>query len=369
MQPHRGIPDNRKSPDVSHLYKLIYPLIRPLDPELAHNLTVKALQSGLAGLAFNERDTDSPVLRTRVFGLDFKNPVGLAAGFDKHAQMPDAILKLGFGFTEAGTVTPLAQPGNPKPRLFRLTEDRAVINRFGFNSQGLAPFCKRLEKRKANPEKAPGIFGANLGANKESQDRIQDYVTGLETLNGFADYFTINVSSPNTPGLRGLQDKAELVDLIDRLKSVGTRAPLLLKIAPDVSDGELEEICETVVEKEMDGLIISNTTLARPENLKSAHASETGGLSGAPLFDLSTERLGRAYKLTGGKIPLIGVGGISSGREAYSKILNGASLVQLYSAMVFEGPALVQKVKSELRLCLKADGFSNVAEAVGQMVK
>lgn len=369
LSPCRGIPDNGNSPDVSHLYKLIYPAIRPLDPEKAHWLTVKALKLGLAGLAFNDRGKDSPILRSRVFGLDFKNPIGLAAGFDKHAEVPDAILRLGFGFTEAGTVTPLAQPGNPKPRLFRLTEDRAVINRFGFNSQGLARFKMRLERRKTDPEKAPGIFGANLGANKDSEDRTEDYVTGLKTLNRLADYFTINVSSPNTPGLRGLQDKAELIDLIDRIKAVGVKAPLLLKIAPDVTDQELEEICETVVEKKMDGLIISNTTLSRPETLKSEHAGETGGLSGAPLFDLSTERLARAYKLTEGKIPLIGVGGVSSGREAYSKILNGASLVQLYSAMVFEGPALVQRVKSELGLCLKADGFDNVSAAVGQMVK
>lgn len=353
---------------MSLLYKAIYPAIRLLDPEMAHTLTIMALQSGLAGLLFNDRGTQSPILRTRVFGLDFPNPVGLAAGFDKHSEIPDAILKLGFGFTEAGTVTPLPQPGNPKPRLFRLAEDRAVINRFGFNSQGLAPFKRRLEKRQASRGKAPGIFGANLGANKESKDRVQDYVTGLETLDGLADYFTINISSPNTPGLRGLQDKSELVDLVDRIKAVGVKAPLLLKIAPDVSDEELEEICQVVVEKKMDGLIISNTTLERPETLKSKHAGEAGGLSGAPLFERSTERLARAYRLTGGKIPLVGVGGISSGREAYSKILAGASLVQLYSAMVFEGPALVQKVKSELELCLRADGFASVSDAVGQNV-
>lgn len=353
---------------MSSLYKALYPAIQIMDPEQAHLLSVKALKFGLAGLAFNDRRGDNPILRTQVFGLDFPNPVGLAAGYDKHAEIPDAILKLGFGFTEAGTVTPRAQAGNPKPRLFRLTEDRAVINRFGFNSEGLVPFRKRLEKRQAG-RRAPGIFGANLGANKLSEDRTADYVTGLQSLDGLADYFTINISSPNTPGLRGLQDKAELALLIDRIKAVGISAPLLLKIAPDVTDAELEDICQTVIEKQMDGLIISNTTLARPDTLKSPHASETGGLSGAPLFEPSTERLARAYKMTGGKIPLVGVGGISSGREAYSKILAGASLVQLYSAMVFEGPALVQRVKSELELCLKADGFASIADAVGKSTK
>lgn len=354
---------------MSKLYKAIYPAIRQLDPEMAHGLTIKALQIGLAGLAFNDRSEANPALHTQVFGLDFANPVGLAAGFDKHAEVPDAVLRLGFGFTEAGTVTPLPQPGNPKPRLFRLAEDRAVINRFGFNSEGLAPFRLRLEKRKTYAGTAKGIFGANLGANKESVDRTLDYVTGLETLMGLADYFTINISSPNTPGLRDLQDRAELIDLIDRIKGVGVREPLLLKIAPDVSGEELEEICQTVIDKKIDGLIISNTTIARPDTLRSPLAKESGGLSGAPLFEMSTECLARAYRLTGGKIPLVGVGGISSGREAYSKILNGASLVQLYSAMVFEGPALVQRVKSELELCLKADGFAHVSDAVGQNVK
>lgn len=353
---------------MSSLYNALYPAIALMDPEQAHLLSVKALKFGLAGLAFNDRRGDNPILRTQVFGLDFPNPVGLAAGYDKHAEIPDAILKLGFGFTEAGTVTPRAQAGNPKPRLFRLTEDRAVINRFGFNSEGLVPFRRRLEKRLAE-RRAPGIFGANLGANKLSEDRTADYVTGLQALEGLADYFTINISSPNTPGLRGLQDKAELAALIDRIKAVGVSAPLLLKIAPDVTDAELEDICQTVVEKQMDGLIISNTTLARPDTLKSPHASETGGLSGAPLFEPSTERLARAYKMTDGKIPLVGVGGISSGRQAYSKILAGASLVQLYSAMVFEGPALVQRVKSELELCLKADGFASVSDAVGQQAR
>jgi dihydroorotate dehydrogenase len=353
---------------VNPFYKTLYPVIKLMDPERAHVLSIKALKVGLAGLAFNDRQGDRSILRTQAFGLDFSNPVGLAAGYDKHAEAPDAILRLGFGFTEAGTVTPRAQAGNPKPRLFRLTEDRAVINRFGFNSEGLVPFKRRLEERQ-NRERTSGIFGANLGANKESEDRAGDYVTGLQALKGLADYFTINISSPNTPGLRGLQDKAELVDLIDRIKSAGATAPLLLKIAPDVTDAELEDICQVVVEKQMDGLIISNTTLLRPKSLRSHHAGETGGLSGAPLFKLSTERLGRAYKLTGGKIPLVGVGGISTGRQAFEKILAGASLVQLYSAMVFDGPALVQKVKSELELCLRADGFDRVGDAVGQSVK
>jgi dihydroorotate dehydrogenase len=350
------------------LYRMLYPYISLMDPEAAHGLTIWALERGLAGVLFNERGNDDPILKSEVFGLSFSNPVGLAAGFDKNAQVVDAVLRLGFGFSEAGTVTPLPQPGNPKPRLFRLADDKAVINRFGFNSKGLAPFRKQLQKRQRRSA-AKGIVGANLGANKESSDRPGDYVKGLEALDGLADYFTINVSSPNTPGLRGLQDRSELVDLIDQVQGVGVAAPMLLKIAPDVSNEDLEDICAVVLEKKMDGLIISNTTLSRPEELLSGQKEEAGGLSGAPLFDLSTERLGRAYELTDGKIPLVGAGGISNGQQAYEKILNGASLVQFYSALVYQGPALVQQIKLELGTCLRGDGFSSVSDAIGQKKK
>jgi dihydroorotate dehydrogenase len=350
------------------LYRMLYPYISLMDPEAAHGLTIWALERGLAGVLFNERGNDDPILKSEVFGLSFSNPVGLAAGFDKNAQVVDAVLRLGFGFSEAGTVTPLPQPGNPKPRLFRLADDKAVINRFGFNSKGLAPFRKQLQKRQRRSA-AKGIVGANLGANKESSDRPGDYVKGLEALDGLADYFTINVSSPNTPGLRGLQDRGELVDLIDQVQGVGVAAPMLLKIAPDVSNEDLEDICAVVLEKKMDGLIISNTTLSRPEELLSGQKEEAGGLSGAPLFDLSTERLGRAYELTDGKIPLVGAGGISNGQQAYEKILNGASLVQFYSALVYQGPALVQQIKLELGTCLRGDGFSSVSDAIGQKKK
>lgn len=265
-------------------------------------------------------------------------------------------------------MTPLPQPGNPKPRLFRLSADEAVINRFGFNSEGLAPFKERLQERK-NSGADLGIVGANLGANKESEDRPGDYVKGLEALDGLADYFTINISSPNTPGLRGLQDRSELEDLIDKVQGVGVKAPLLLKIAPDVSDDELEDICAVVMAKKMAGLIVSNTTISRPDSLKSNQRDEAGGLSGAPLFEMATERLGRAYDMTGGKVALVGVGGIASGRQAYEKILNGASLVQLYSAMVYHGPPLIHGVKAELTKCLKSDGYTHVADAVGQKRK
>jgi len=350
------------------LYRAAYPFISLLDPENAHGLTIRALKSGVAGVLFNDHGQDDPCLATEVFGLSFPNPVGLAAGFDKNAEVGDAVLKLGFGFAEAGTVTPLPQPGNPKPRLFRLSADEAVINRFGFNSEGLGPFKQRLQQRRASSA-ALGIVGANLGANKESDDRPGDYVKGLEALDGLADYFTINISSPNTPGLRGLQDRSELVDLIDQVQGVGVTVPLLLKIAPDVSDEELEDICSVVLEKKMDGLIVSNTTVSRPESLKSVQKNETGGLSGAPLFEMATERLGRAYDMTQGKVPMVGVGGIASGRQAYDKILNGASLVQLYSAMVYHGPPLIHAVKRDLTACLKSDGYDCVADAVGQKRK
>lgn len=337
-------------------------MLRRLDPETAHGLAITALKLGLVP---HIQTPQLPILRTRVFGLDFPNPIGLAAGFDKNAEIPDVMLRLGFGFVEAGTVTPLPQQGNPRPRIFRLDEDGAVINRLGFNNRGLAAYKARLARRRGRP----GIVGANIGANKDSADRIGDYVRCFETLIGLADYFTVNVSSPNTPGLRGLQDRDALQNLLQQLLAVRIRAsekpPLLLKIAPDLDDQGLQDVIEVVLSARIDGLIISNTTTGGRDVLKNTQSTEQGGLSGRPLFALSTSILRKAYRMTGGRLPLIGVGGIASGADAYAKIRAGASLVQLYTAMVFAGPDMACTIAAELGGLLKKDGFSSVGDAVG----
>lgn len=348
------------------LFPLARPFIHALDPERAHNMTVKALASGLTGTL--GRPCGAKSLETEVFGLTFKNPVGLAAGFDKNAEAIDGALALGFGFVEAGTVTPLAQPGNEKPRLFRLAEDKAVINRFGFNNKGVDYFAGKLEARRRS-----GLVGANVGANKDADDRTADYVTCTKRLYGLSDYFTINISSPNTPGLRALQSKAALEELVGRVLDVRTekvkdgaaRVPILVKIAPDLLDDDIRDIADIALSTDIDGLIVSNTTIERPETLKSRWRGEAGGLSGKPLMEPSTEMLARMYAATEGKKPLVGVGGIASGADAYRKIRAGASLVQLYSALVYEGPGLVERVKRDLARALKRDGFASVKEAVG----
>ena len=345
------------------LYELVKPLLFMLSPERAHSLAIFAMKHGMMP---SKSPVHSGSLSQGLWGLDFPNPVGLAAGFDKNAEVYQAMLVQGFGFVETGTVTPLAQPGNEKPRIFRLTEDNAVINRLGFNNKGLDYYFSMLQSR--NSEN--GIVGANLGANKLSEDPINDYVIGLEKLLGFADYFTINISSPNTPGLRALQGREALDELLTKLKLVRREAilqkkpPLILKIAPDLRSDECEDIAEIIMKHEMDGLIVSNTTLSR-DGIKSSKKNEAGGLSGEPLFELSTKILSRMYSLTAGKVPLIGVGGVSSGADAYAKIRAGASLVQLYSALVYYGPELVRKINRELELLLKKDGFSNITEAIG----
>ncbi len=348
------------------LYNLARSMIFTLSPERAHGLALFGLKHGLI---FSDHHQDDTVLNIKLWDMDFPNPVGLAAGFDKNAEVPCPMLAQGFGFVETGTVTPKPQEGNPKPRLFRLTEDKAVINRMGFNNLGLALYAKNL-KRRAGLGKC-GIVGANIGANKDSEDPAQDYVTCLKSLLGLASYFTINISSPNTPGLRKLQGRAALDDLLARLVAVREAAdlkvkpPLLVKIAPDLDEGERADITDIVLKHGMDGMIISNTTIGLRDGLTSEFSGEGGGLSGAPLFDLSTELLSDMYHLTKGKIPLIGVGGIASGRDAYRKIRAGASLVQLYSALVFHGPGLVRKIKLELTAALKKDGFSSLKDAIG----
>jgi dihydroorotate dehydrogenase len=346
---------------MSGWYRAAAPLLRLLDAETAHRLAIRALR---AGLVPRPRLADDPILRERLWGLDFTNPVGLAAGFDKHAEVPDALLDLGFGFVEIGGVTPLPQPGNPRPRLFRLTEDEAVINRMGFNSEGLDIVRARLAARTRR-----GIVGVNLGKNKEQTDAASDYVAGARAFATLADFLVINVSSPNTPGLRALQSRAALEDLVGHVRAtlaeLKNRTVLLLKVAPDLIGDDRRDIAEVALASGLDGLIVSNTTLARPAQLRSRHRQETGGLSGRPLFEPSTALLGEFYRLTGGRIPLVGVGGIASGRDAYRKIRAGASLVQLYSALVFHGPGLVAEIRRDLAAALRADGFGSVGEAVG----
>ena len=346
------------------LYPLAAPVLRRMDPETAHRLTIRALRTGLVPAQVTHDDKS---LATEAFGLSFPNPVGLAAGFDKNAEVPDAMLGQGFGFVEIGSVTPLPQYGNPRPRLFRLPEDGAVINRNGFNNEGLEVVAARLEAR----QNKSGLLGANVGANKDSEDRIGDYVAGIQRLASLSSYITINISSPNTPGLRDLQGKAEMDELLtrcvvardDQVASGGSRKPLVVKVAPDLDDLGREVIAEAILTHGIDGMIVSNTTLSR-DGLRNANKSEVGGMSGAPLFALSTDVLRDMYRLTRGETTLIGAGGISSGADAYAKIRAGATLVQFYTALAYAGPRLVTTIKHELAQCLQRDGFSSVAEAV-----
>jgi dihydroorotate dehydrogenase len=344
------------------LSSLARPLLNRLDPETAHSLTIEAL-GALRYLSLPS--DDDPRLQIQTLGMKFPNPVGLAAGFDKNAAVTRQMLAFGFGFVEAGTVTPRPQSGNPKPRIFRLSEDRAVINRLGFNNEGLARAKVRLQAEQNNP----GIRGINIGANKDATDRVADYVTGLRELAPLASYVTVNISSPNTPGLRGLQNKTELDGLLTAVlaarRSLKTTPPLLVKIAPDLDDQGCADIAELALAHGIDGLIVSNTTIERPSSLRGKHRGETGGLSGAPLFKRSTDVLRTMHRLTRGKLVLVGVGGISSGEEAYAKIRAGASLVQLYTSMAYEGPGIVRRIKRELLRCLDRDGLRSVAEAVG----
>lgn len=346
-----------------NLYRLARPLIHALDAERAHGLAIWTLAHGFAPLP---RPVEEPALRVSLWGLDFPHPIGLAAGFDKDADVPDALLAQGFGFVEVGSITPKPQPGNPKPRLFRLSEDEAVINRYGFNSKGLEAARAKLAARTRR-----GIVGVNLGKNKETADAADDYVAGTRSLAAYADYLVCNVSSPNTPGLRALQSREALDDLVARVQealaalALPAPPPLLFKIAPDLTDADLEDVVRVALDRKLAGLIVGNTTLSRPESLRSAHRKETGGLSGKPLFELSTTVLKKTYRLAGGALPLIGVGGVSDAKSAYAKIRAGASLVQLYSAMVYEGPDLAARIARALPDLLAADGLARVVDAVG----
>jgi dihydroorotate dehydrogenase len=347
---------------VPDLYPLVRPLLRALPPETAHRLTLAALAAGLAGTS---RIPDPPELRQRLWGLDFPNPIGIAAGFDKDARAPAALLRLGFGFVETGTVTPRPQPGNPKPRVFRLDKDIAVINRMGFNSGGLDVLVARMAGR----DRGAGIVGVNIGRNRDSADAAADYAEGVRRAAPVADYLVVNVSSPNTPGLRDLQARAVLEALLSQLlkarQEAGVTVPLLVKIAPDLSTGERADIAAVALATGIDGIVVANTTIARPPELRSPQAQEAGGLSGRPLFAASTALLAEMYRLTHGRIPLVGVGGVASAADAYAKIRAGASLVQLYTALVFAGPALIGEIKTGLAELLRRDGFASASEAVG----
>ncbi|WP_149540432.1 quinone-dependent dihydroorotate dehydrogenase [Siccirubricoccus phaeus] len=343
------------------LASALMPLLRGLDPETAHNLALQALGWGLAG-----RDTapDDPVLATSALGLAFRNPIGLAAGFDKNAVAVLPLMRLGFGFVEAGTVTPRPQLGNPRPRLFRLEEDRAVINRMGMNNQGLEAFRARLAALK---RPLPAVLGGNIAVNKDDAVPERDYPALYAALAPLCDYVAVNISSPNTPGLRDLQGEARLVAILDAIAAVRTPEgpPLLVKIAPDLADDAVAAVVEACAARGVAGLIVSNTTIARPDSLRSPHRGEAGGLSGAPLLARATEVLKLAYRLSHGRLTLIGVGGVASGVDAYAKIRSGASLVQLYAGFAYAGPALIPRMKRELAALLQRDGFRSVADAVG----
>jgi dihydroorotate dehydrogenase len=347
------------------LFRLFRPLMHAIDAEMAHGLTVRAL--GLAP-ALPQPVVD-PCLATSLFGLDFPNPVGLAAGFDKNAEAFAGALGLGFGFVEIGGVTPLPQPGNPRPRVFRLPEDRAVINRYGLNSEGMEAVARRLSRRR----REDGIVGVNLGANKEATDRAGDYATLARRLAPLADFLTINVSSPNTPGLRDLQAEALLDDLVARTLdarddacAAGIRTPVLIKIAPDIGLPELDGMIDVARRRGIDGMIVSNTTVARSIALKSPLKAQIGGLSGRPLFELSTRLLAQARLRLEGAIPLIGVGGIDGAETAWTKINAGADLIQFYTAMIYEGPGLARDIAQGLAAKVRAAGFTTIRQAVGR---
>ncbi len=336
-----------------------FPLVRALDPEQAHLLAIRALR--VCGPFLRPGD-DDPILATRLWALNFTNPIGIAAGFDKHAEVPGALRALGFGFVEIGSVTPRPQPGNPRPRVFRLHEDDAVINRYGFNSDGIEAVAARLASRQR-----AGVLGVNLGKNKETVDAADDYVKGVAALASGADYVVINVSSPNTPSLRALQSRAALDELVARVQAAmpAPARPLLVKIAPDLTPEDLADVADVAQARALDGIIISNTTIARPETLRGAAKTEAGGLSGRPLFERSTAMLRVMRRLTEGRVPLIGVGGVASGNDAYAKLRAGASLVQLYTALAFHGPGLIGRIKRDLAALLRRDGFARVADCVG----
>ena len=345
-------------------YRLIRPLLFALDAERAHHLSLAALRM----MPTRAPLASDPMLATMVAGIRFPNPVGLAAGYDKDGRIAHKMHGLGFGFAELGTLTPLAQPGNPQPRLFRLVEDKAVINRFGFNNGGQGAAADRIARYRRPVGDGP-VIGINIGANKDAAAAgrgIADYVTGVTCMAPLADYLTVNISSPNTPGLRALQDRSALDALLSAVMAARAPGgpPIFLKVAPDLEPADIEDIAAACIDHRVDALIVSNTTITRPA-LRSAHAGEAGGLSGAPLTDLSLARLRDFRRLLGDRLPLIGVGGIATGAQAYARIRAGASLIQLYSALVYEGPYLARRINRELKALMARDGVATIADLVG----
>jgi dihydroorotate dehydrogenase len=340
------------------MYRFLRPLIFALDAETAHKTALAALK-----FTWPDRGAIDPMLRQRIAGLDFAGPVGLAAGFDKNGHVAQHMRRFGFAFGEIGTLTPLPQAGNPRPRLFRLAQDEAVINRMGFNNDGQSAALERLA---AGGRPKDFVLGINIGANKDATDRIDDYARGVTAMAPYADYLAVNISSPNTPGLRALQDRGALDELLSRVMAARgpSGPPVLLKVAPDLEPADIDDISELALTHGLGALIVSNTTISRPP-LTSRHAGEAGGLSGAPLHDLALTRLKDFRRVLGGRLPLIGVGGIASANQAYARIRAGASLVQIYSAMVYKGPYLAARINTRLAGLLRRDGFKSVSEAVG----
>ena len=353
---------------MTSLYHTLSPLLFKIEPETAHGLTIKAMKLG--ALPCPKR-RETPALEQTLWGLKFPNPVGLSAGFDKNAEVISPAFKLGFGFVEPGTVTPKPQAGNPRPRIFREPISESVINRMGFPNGGASAFKDNVEKFLTRKPRPNGVLGINIGMNKGQEEPIKDYRFLIRQLGPLADYLTVNISSPNTPGLRDLQKREFLLELMAALKDEALRAcgeappPILVKLAPDLSEAQQEELSAVALEAKIDGLILTNTTLHRPESLPEDFTGQQGGLSGRPLTAKSTEVVRNFYRLTKGQIPIIGVGGVSSGADAYAKIKAGASLVQLYTALVFQGPALVGNITADLERLLAADGYTNITQAIG----
>lgn len=354
-----------------NLYRFVKPAIFKIDPETAHGMTIKALKTGAIRVC---KKTPDNALSQSLFGLEFKNPVGLSAGFDKNAEVIEPILNLGFGFTEIGTVTPKPQVGNPKPRVFRDPKTESVINAMGFPNEGLQPFKRNLERFLDSPARSKGVVGINIGMNKDQNNPAADYCLLIEELGPMADYLTVNISSPNTPGLRDLQEKGPLSELLAKL--MDTRAKhcpqnpaLLVKLAPDLDEKQQEEIAETLLENKVDGVILSNTTLDRPDYLPDDFAARKGGLSGAPVREKSTAIIQNFYKLTDGKLPIIGVGGVSTAEDAYEKIKAGASLVQLYTGMIYQGPNIANNINDGLLTLIKNDGLNTIQDAVASGIE
>ena len=345
------------------MFSKLRPLLFKIDPEKAHNLAIQSLKFNLVSNIFDEIKND-PIFKTKIFDKELDNPIGIAAGFDKNAEVYNPLFRLGFGFVEVGTITPLNQYGNSKPRVFRLVEDEALINRLGFNNHGAKIVLDRIKSNKKF-----GVLGINVGPNKDSNDRLNDYLIGLKTFHQVADYLTINISSPNTENLRDFHNQDELNTLIDKLKNekkeLNSNVPLAIKVSPDLNDDQINEVSKIILEQEIGIVIVSNTTDKNRENLKNINKLEKGGLSGKPIEKISNEVISKFYKILKDKTKIIGVGGVSNGKDAFEKITSGATLVQLYTGMVYRGPRIASKISKELIDLLKNKGFKNVSEAIG----